>query len=82
MLKVEATVTKLEKIPAFGKDFDGIRIQADVDDLGYISIPIPLGSKPPAVGDALRVEAEWGPGFVGTDEVPYARRVPDNEDAD
>lgn len=60
-MKLEGTVTKLEKIPAFGKDFDGIRIHANVEDLGYVSIPIPLGLVPPKVGATLRVEATWAP---------------------
>lgn len=62
-LQIEATVKSLEKIPAYGTEFRGVRISAEDGNRDTIWIPlaIELGMIPPKIGDTLRVEATWGP---------------------
>lgn len=71
-LEIEATVTKLEKIPTYGRDIEGVRIVAEIQregdettSAGVATVWIPLlfstGEVPPKVGDTIRVEAFWYP---------------------
>jgi len=68
-LELEATVTKLEKIPAYGQEIIGVRIIAELkredDGEKIATLWIPLlfetGIVPPQIGDTIRVEATWGP---------------------
>lgn len=63
-LKIQATVTKLEKLPPYGSPMVGIRIVGETEDgSGTVTIPLLFEFRlaPPEIGDTIRVEATWEP---------------------